>query len=116
MGNTYRRFTAHSSVSLDGQRQGEGEGAALAFLALGPDAAAVGLDDALRDGETKPGARDLAGGLALHAVELVEDMGQVSGRDADARVGQADDHRRGRCARGVSGVAHRDGDRYRAAG
>jgi hypothetical protein len=87
MGNTYRRFTAHSSVSFDGQRQAEGEGAALGFLALGPDAAAVGLDDALRDGKTKPGARDLAGGLALHAVELVEDMGQVRGGDADARRG-----------------------------
>ena len=72
----------------------------------------MGLDDALRDGEAQAGARDVTGGLALHAIELLEDVRQGRGGDAETSVGQGDHHRGGR----GGGIGHRDGDRHRAAG
>src|SRR5690606_23314819 len=75
---------------LGGDRHGEAEGAALAGDALGPDAAAVQLDQRLGDAEAEASAADPARVRVVHAVEAVPDARQVLGRDADALVGDRD--------------------------
>src|SRR5688500_6611157 len=64
---------------------GEPEGAALSGLALDPDGAVVGFDDALDAGEADALARDVLGGVAA-AAEDDEDAAEVLGVDADAGV------------------------------
>src|SRR5207244_725190 len=71
-----------------------------AFEALDADPAAVRLHDALGDSEPEARARDLTGRLILDPVELVEDMWQVAGGDAHARVGHTNPHRLGSIASG----------------
>src|SRR5207244_12052269 len=71
-----------------------------AFEALDADPAAVRLHDALGDSEPEARARDLTGRLILDPVELVEDMWQVAGGDAHARVGHTNPHRLGSIATG----------------
>src|SRR5437773_11902719 len=72
----------------------------MAWGAFGPNAAAVRLDDALRNGETKAGAaaqwaiaRLAAGTGRVAAIEPVEDARQVVGRDAGAGVADGHKHR-----------------------
>src|SRR5262245_20468777 len=72
---------------LDDQRQRELERAALADLALDPDAAAVPLDDRLADRQPETAAAHLLLQLALDPVELLEDPPELLLRDADALVG-----------------------------
>src|SRR5262249_58173559 len=75
--------------------QVEEEGAAGAFDALEADAAAVQVDDALHDGEAEPGPRRTVGGVALHPIELVEDVRQVGRRNAASGVVDGDGGRVG---------------------
>jgi hypothetical protein len=67
----------------------------------------VRLHDAPGDGETETGAGDARGGVALDAVELVEHVGQVAGRDPDAGI---DDPKPDRCALGRGGGLDHDLD------
>ena len=69
-----------------GQGQGEVELGAVAEFALGPDAAAVGLDDVLDDGEAEAGAAGFTGAGLVHTVESLEDAVEVLGGDAGAEV------------------------------
>src|SRR5690606_3108163 len=65
------------------ERQREDEGRAAAELALDGDAPAVGLDDALGDGQPKPEA-DVA--RLLRAPEAIEDVRERVRRDAGPLV------------------------------
>src|SRR5690242_6077392 len=58
------------------------------------DLAAVRLGDPLADGETEAGAGPLpgAGARRVGAPEAVEDVREITRRDADARVGDAQGH------------------------
>src|SRR5690606_26650090 len=78
---------AHCDARSGGDRQGEEEGCAVGRAALGPDAAAVRVDDALRDREAETGT--LAGGTARLPV-TVEDPLEVFGRDARALIGHGE--------------------------
>src|SRR5207245_2464918 len=73
-----------------GQREREGEGAPRARLALGPDAAAVRLDDTATDRQAQPAAAHPLADVGVHAVEAVEHPRQVPTWDADALVAHAD--------------------------
>ena len=64
-----------------------------ARLALELHATAVQLDDAPGQRQAEPGALDLAGGGAVHLVELVEDALVVLAGDADAGVADLDAER-----------------------
>ena len=79
----------------DGQR--EGEGAAVARLALDPDAAAVVFHDLLADGQAEAGAFGLVGERVAYLLEFLEDLGLIGGGDADAGVLDADDQFRRPC-------------------
>src|SRR5881397_3069988 len=79
-----RQVVGHRSPGRDGKLHHERRAGALD--ALHADAAAVRLHDALGDGQAEAGAGRSLGGLALHAEELVEDVRQVLGRNADAGV------------------------------
>src|ERR1039458_259308 len=68
------------------QGQREVEGCAGAEFAFGPDAAAVGQDDVLDDGQAEAGAAGLAGACFVDAVEALEDAIEVLGGDAGAEV------------------------------
>ena len=59
--------------------------------ALGLQRAAVGLDDALADGQAQPQAAELAGDRRLPLLERVEDRRQDLRLDADAGVDDLDD-------------------------
>ena len=59
------------------QGQGEVEGLAGAEFAFGPDAAAVGQDDVLDDGQAEAGAARLAGARFVDAIEALEDAIEV---------------------------------------
>ena len=65
------------------------EGRTLAKARLDPDAATVHLDNLLRDGEAESGAALGLGVGAVYLVELLEDAGELIGRNAGARVGDA---------------------------
>src|SRR5512143_3097604 len=69
--------------------KGEEEGAPVSGLALHPDAAMVGLDDALDDGEPQPGAQALRlPGLP----EALEEVRQILGGNSAARVAHPEQH------------------------
>ena len=88
------------------RRQGEGEhGAPALAVALGPDAAPVGLDDSLADGEPQAGPHAVPL-IALGAEEPAEEVGQPLGGHPHAVVG----HRDGNVHPFHSG-AHPDGGR-----
>src|SRR5215210_8405688 len=68
-------------------RQGEIEGAARAHLALDPDHAAVGFDDAFRDRQTESDPAPIRGhGLP----EAPENVRQLVGRDSRSVVGDTE--------------------------
>ena len=73
-----------------GARQREGERAAAPGFALHPEAAAVELDEASRDGEAQ--ARALLQMGRPDLLELLEDAGLIRRCDADAIVAHADHH------------------------
>src|SRR3989442_11620789 len=73
-------------------RDGHPERRAVAFDALDLDASVVRFDDALDDREPEAGALDAARRRAPHAIELVEDVRQVRGGNAEARVAHGDEH------------------------
>src|SRR5207253_3506729 len=79
--------------------------------AIDADPASVRLHDTLRDGEPEAGAGDLAGGLVLDPIELVEHVRQVAGGDAHPSIGHSDPHRLGSIAVG----RERSRDGYAAA-
>src|SRR5688572_20331038 len=70
------------------EREGKEHCRTGARLTFHPDAAAVGLDDAARDGETHTEAFPA---LGPRLPEPVEDMRQMLGRDADARIVDGDE-------------------------
>src|SRR5215217_4574688 len=78
-------------LGVDG-RQGDGEGGAMADLALDVDRAPVQVHVLERDGQPESGAAEGPGPVHVGAVEALEDVGQVLGRDALALVGDGDDH------------------------
>src|SRR5689334_7330528 len=86
-------------VARSGGVDGEMEGGAARGGAFGPDAAAVGLDQAAGDGEAQAGAGATpiatlgAGARTLAAVEAVEDAIHLVGADARAGVAHGDAHR-----------------------
>src|SRR5512145_770396 len=71
---------------LNWQRQGNNRPPGRAILC--PNVPTVGLDDSLADRQPQASATDRF--TALDAVELVEDMLQFGGRDAQAAVEKAD--------------------------
>src|SRR5215212_155607 len=76
--------TRSARASAGGERQREPEGRAALGARLGPDPAAVGLDDAPADGQ--PDAAALVAVLAVQAVERAEDPVRLLRRDPDAAV------------------------------
>ena len=76
-----------AGLTDDGKRKGES--AAVAWLALHPDAAAVVFDDLLADGQAEPRALGLVRQRVAYLLELLEDLGLIGGRDANARVRHA---------------------------
>ena len=54
------------------------------------DLPAVRLDDALDEAQAEPGALDLRGDDVGRAVERLEDVRLIGGRDADAAIADAD--------------------------
>ena len=68
-------------------RQGEDERRADTDPALGPDAAAVGLDDLFGDGQAQPRPAAGPGPRFVGPVEALEDVGQTLRGDAFAGVG-----------------------------
>src|SRR5882724_13049697 len=67
-------------------RNGEIKLRALADLAFHPDAAAVGLDEMLGDGEAEARAANFAGTGSVHTIETFENAGLVGLGNADAGV------------------------------
>src|SRR5262245_29957196 len=74
-----------------GQRHHEAR-AVFVVRAFDPDAPAVALDDAARDGQAQARAADLARVRGLDLLELVEDALAIFGGDADAVVPDAQAH------------------------
>src|SRR5262249_30182024 len=70
-------------------RDGDAEGGASAWFAVDADSPSVFLDDAVRNGESKPGA--LAD--ALRRVERIVNLCHVLGRDTDSGVGDLGNQR-----------------------
>src|SRR6185312_11502866 len=60
-----------------------------AGCALGFDPARVRLDEVAHDGEPESGAARVARPAGIHSIKALEDAGQVLGRDADARIADA---------------------------
>src|SRR5205085_2206560 len=87
------RARARNLGSWGGQvplRQSEPDAGAALLGALDPDAAAVRLDDPLRDRQPQPGAAGGPRPRFLAAVEALEDPRQIGGGDPLARVGDLD--------------------------
>src|SRR5438270_90503 len=82
-----------NAIRSGGGGQLDAEGGAFSLLALDLDAAAVGLDDALGDGEPQAGAFGVAGEQVVGAIEALEDALALVGADADAVVGHLDGDR-----------------------
>src|SRR5262245_41618005 len=99
-------FSVHMSMddawnrSSDCDRQGEAEGRALARLTFAGNRAAVGRDDFMDDGQSQAGTASSA--LSGNTEELLENMRQMLGWNADAGVRHRQDHgfRRGRRGKG----------------
>src|SRR5262245_7110097 len=70
--------------------QADGEGRALAVLAVDGERAAVAVDDVLDDREPEPGAAECARAPGVDAVEALGEARQVLARDALALVGDRD--------------------------
>src|SRR5689334_13852592 len=81
-----RRGARRCRDLLGQERDREPEGRRLARSALGPDPAAVRLDDALRDVEAEAAALDRAGPRVAGAHEPLEQARQLLGRDPVAAV------------------------------
>src|SRR4051812_46819575 len=62
----------HEEAGWVGDRQGEGEGAAVAWLRLDPDAPVVMLDDLLADRQAQPGPLRLVGEDIADLLEFLE--------------------------------------------
>ena len=98
----------------------EDEGGAGRRGAFGPDAAAVGFDQLLDDGQAEAGAAGGAGARIVDAVEAFEDEREMFGRDAGAAILHADfdfawpldgGDRDGACLRASSAARCRSGSR-----
>jgi len=63
-----------------------------ADFALDPYPSAVHFDEMLGDGEAKAGTAGFAGTGRIHTIEALEDARLVSGGNADAGVGDGEDH------------------------
>src|SRR6478672_3106970 len=63
------------------------KGRAMALAALGPDTAAMQLDEFLADGESETGAVRLLRERVVEALERLEESRQVAARNADAGIG-----------------------------
>src|ERR1700687_43344 len=74
------------------ERQRDMEGRSRARGAVDPDAATHALDEALRDGETEPGAAELARRAAVGLLEFEKDAALLRRRDADAGVAHQEAH------------------------
>ncbi len=81
-------------------RQGDLEQRALALDAFDPQAALVAIDDVLDDGETKAGARVIAGAPAFDAVEALGQARQLGARDARPEIADRQDGARRAAALG----------------
>ena len=68
----------------------DGEDAAFARRAFDIDAALMGLDDVLDDGQAEAGAAELAAAGAIDAVEALEEARQVLRGDAAAAIADVD--------------------------
>src|SRR5262245_45216476 len=79
---THRRSGLDHHVGVAGAGESDGERGTHAHLARDPDLAAVAAEDGMHHRETEAGP--LAGRLG--GVEGIEDVLQMLGRDADARV------------------------------
>ena len=66
--------------------EGENEGAAASEFAYGADAALVGQDDVLGDGQAEACAAGLAGASFIDPIETLEKTRQMFGWDAGAEV------------------------------
>jgi hypothetical protein len=67
-----------------GEGDAETEGGSLAFLALNPDLAAVGLDNMLGNSQSQPAP--LSGTGLICFKKTLKDMRQIIGRDAYSGV------------------------------
>src|SRR3989338_1704594 len=86
-----RRSASSSAISTrvgiaSHGREADVERAPFSFLRLHPDAALVGLDDALDQCQPQTGAADLLVDGVLRAVKFLEQLGQVLRSDAAAGV------------------------------
>src|ERR1700690_123897 len=75
----------------DCKRDGEGELRAAADFAFDPEAAAVGFDDVLGNGETEPCAACFPGPRCIHAVKALEYSLLIGKRNADAGISDRDE-------------------------
>src|SRR6185436_2053871 len=89
--NPIQRELARRRICSERQRKAEGR--ALAELALHPDPPAVHLDELAREREPKTRALGLAGIVAAHLAELIEDQCLVRNRDADPGIRDRDLYR-----------------------
>ena len=86
-----RMLASVGCVASDCERQGDGEGRALAFAAtFGGDASAVQFDEVLDDRQAEAEAAVVARGGGVGLAEAVEDVGQELGGDALAGVAHGD--------------------------
>src|SRR5947207_15517869 len=104
MADPFARSGGARGVVLREEGKRERERTALAGFALGPDRAAVRLDQAARDRKPEPGAPGLARRFRVELRALLEQLRHVLATDAFALVPNAD--RRGRAV-----VRARDLDR-----
>src|SRR5262249_13730682 len=77
---------------LQACRQRDGKAAAFAKRALDADVSAVCFDDVARDCEAESAALGVVDQRRAGAIEAVEDPLLLGGRDADAAVGDANQH------------------------
>src|SRR5271155_1621472 len=75
---------------MTGYRQGEGESTAPAGCALHPDAAPVVFDNLLANGQAQACALWFISKRVAHLLEALENLRLIGGRNADARVDNAD--------------------------
>src|SRR5450432_2552867 len=73
-------------------RDGKMKSGADTDFAFDPDAATVGFDQVFGDGQAQAGAARFAGAGGIDAIETFEDTRLIGLRNADARVGNGQDH------------------------